>query len=185
MPQTSIVTYEEATGDVELTRQLCALRGAVAPWVQGAQAFLCRGVAAPSMALRPTLTLKPGDTQCGSARAFIACGLPGGNIEVTAQDAIYTIQTPRGPEVLMTSEQGARVDMRSVILHEVGHWFGVPHAQIAGAGAVLDIMGETLGDGRTCVSGQATLMMNNASDLRWPYRVTEGSGLRRPRAASR
>lgn len=76
------------------------------------------------------------------------------------------------------------VDLRHVVLHEVGHWFGVPHVDTVAGGAYKDVMTSVPEDGKPCVSAASLIMLNNATDLRWKYRVLEGGGLRRPRQSA-
>jgi hypothetical protein len=179
-PQTSIVGFKEISRDETARKALCELRTESAPWVGAAQALLCRGGGQLERgAMRPVVTLKPGATSCGPSSAFLACGLPGGGIELTVDDVRYAIPTIQGARQLGTSTDPP-IDVRLVVLHEVGHWFGVPHAEVAGAAAVRDIMSTQLGAGKGCVSSHTMVMMNNAADLRWQYRVTAGHGLRRP-----
>ena len=66
--------------------------------------------------------------------------------------------------------------MRHVVLHEVGHWFGVPHADVAGQDAMHDVMSKDYSKGELCVSSNSLVMLNNASDLRWEYRTRGGGG---------
>jgi hypothetical protein len=128
-----------------------------------------------------------GATACGPAEDFIACGLPGLGIELAVDGSRFDIPSPDGARRLEHNAGAdvAPIDIRLVVLHEVGHWFGVPHSDVAGARGIVDIMGATYGDGKLCVSGQGMAMLNNASDTRWPYRVTQGNGLRRPHPGSR
>jgi len=181
VPQTSVVGYSEVTGDAAVRRALCVQAASTAAWVVTAQSMLCAGTPAAGDTLTtPTVLLKPGATRCGPDA--IACGLPNAGIEITLDQIRYRIRAPTGVIFLGTATNGPAIDLRQVVLHEVGHWFGVPHSQVQGPGAVLDIMGETLGDGPACISAASMMMMNNASDLRWRYRISEGGGLKRPRS---
>lgn len=179
---TSVISYSDVTQDAAVKAVLCRQSAGAAPWVSNAQAFLCPGSAKAPPVLRPVVRLTPGRTQCGPASSFLACGLPESGIEITLQDIVYRVDGPSGPVSLSMAPSPYSLNLRPIILHEVGHWFGVPHAQVQGANASLDIMGETLDDGPRCISGSSLTMLNNASDTRWSYRVTAGMGLRRPRS---
>jgi hypothetical protein len=104
--------------------------------------------------------------------------LPGEQVELALGGYSYLLRTPKGQVTLGERGVTSPIDLQLVILHEVGHWFGLPHAEIAGAEAAADIMSAVLGDGKPCVAAQSMIMMNNASDLRWQYRIKEGGGLR-------
>jgi len=175
------VEYEQLSGNDELLNTLCSIDSQAAPWVSAAQNFVCdASKPLPQAEMHPVLTLKSGDTQCGLSKDFIACGLPNQGIELTLNDVRYTIPTAQGQLALSSSASGLVIPIRHVILHEVGHWFGVPHAEVEGRDFTRDIMGQRYGEGQFCVSSESMTMMNNAADLRWPFRAKDNQGLRRP-----
>jgi hypothetical protein len=185
VPTKVIVSYEIASDDAQVQGSVCSLPGNAAPWVRSAQALMCPGSPWAPSGLRPTVRVIEGPTSCGSASRFIACGRAGGDIEITITGYQYMIPTPRGPVMVPPSSSNPRIaiNLAHVMLHEVGHWFGVPHPEEVGLDGTADIMGATLGDGPACLSAQAMLLINSAADLRWQYRATAGGGLRPARNA--
>ena len=184
VPQTSIIGYEQVTADPFLRSTICKLTDAQANWVPSARHMACQSSGGGGAVSRPTLRILSGGTQCGSGQDFLACGVPNAGIEIAAGDTRFTLQGAHGLVAIGRSNDGLEVPLRDVIMHEVGHWFGVPHFDEIGVRDGADIMASMLGDGQACVSGASLTMMNNAMDLRWKWRVTEGRGLRRPRSAA-
>ena len=187
VPRTSIVAFEEISSDSALVQKVCTLPDTTGSWIEGAHQLLCGRARDDSGIIgHPHVKLTLGATTCGPATDFIACGLPDLGIELAVEGSRFDIPSLSGVRRLErdAGPDVAPIDIRRVVLHEVGHWFGVPHSNVAGPGAIVDIMGETYGDGKLCVSGQGMVMLNNAADTRWPYRVTQGNGLRRPHAGT-
>lgn len=174
------VSYEQLNSDPALSRALCAAPKDAGPWIAGAQQLACPGGTGVGGPLRPRLTLKTASTSCGPAADFLACGKPEGSVELALEGSNYVFDGPAGPLSLGGSAGGEKMAGFPVILHELGHWFGVPHPDSAG-GNILDLMSSTWDPARACVSTATLLMMNNAADLRWGYRVTGNQGLRRGR----
>jgi hypothetical protein len=183
VPTTFVVAYDDIGTDDIAKATICGASSSQAPWIGGAQYLLC-GATQPADAghVDPSLVLEPGDTSCGRAETYVACGTPNAGIELTMQDVEYKLSTRNGTVTLAASPSPFKVDLRGIVLHEVGHWFGVPHSEIAGDQAAHDVMSSVLGGGNLCVSAQSLMMLNNAADLRWDFRVTAGGGLARPGA---
>jgi len=181
VPQMSVVGYEQVSSDPALISPLCRMADS-ASWLPVGKHFLCgAGVAQPTTGVVSALLRLLGDTtQCGPGKEFVACGLPNAGIELALGVTRFTLPTRHGGLVIGASTDTLVVPMQDVILHEVGHWFGVPHFEEIGVMDGADIMASTLGDGSACVSSASLTMMNNALDTRWRWRVLEGRGLRRP-----
>lgn len=177
------VSYDQIDGDQALTATVCALPGTGAPWVAPLKAALCGG-GTPATGfgpLRPTLALRDSDTSCGSAATFIACGVPGGGIQVAMAGSRFVISLSDGTRMAIGPADGESVSLRTVIIHEVGHWFGIPHSETAGTNAVLDLMSETYDPNHLCLTAASKVMLNNAADRRWTYAARDMMGLRRGR----
>lgn len=178
-PLTSIVGYDNITSDKQLIMKICRLPKDAATWVTGVKRLLCdEPEHIPVDWLSPKLVVLQESTKCGAV--YMACGIPNGIVEISTQNVRYKISTPDGPVILGTNDHDVKVELKFVILHEVGHWFGVPHAQRAGPHAFLDIMSNTYGVWHPCVSAQSLIMLNNAADTRWPWRQRRMAGLKPP-----
>jgi hypothetical protein len=185
VPLSTVVGYEPLSSDSTLRQELCQRSNAGAPWIASGKYFVCQGAFDFSV-VSPTVSLLDGPTSCGPASDFVACGLPNMGIELTLRDTAFKLLSADGELQIGRALQGdASIAISDVVLHEVGHWFGVPHFEDVGLGRPLDVMASTLGDGETCVSASSLMMMNNAMDSRWEWRVEQRNGLRRPRATVR
>lgn len=180
IPTIAVPSYEYISSDRLLKDALCSRPSGSAPWVAAAQSFVC-GTGSPIGVIQPTVRLLGDATHCGTAHDFIACGLPNAGIELALGSTQFLLATPTSTLKIGHREDAndAPVDMLDVVLHEVGHWFGVPHLKDVGIDGG-DIMASTLGDGQRCVSATSLTMMNNAMDMRWSWRVSGQQGLRKP-----
>jgi hypothetical protein len=125
--------------------------------------------------LHPILRVRPEPTDCGEEA--IACGFPGGLVQLSTQQYAFSVDAPSGPVRLGASEDV--LNAAPVVLHEVGHWFGVPHPEQVNV-AVKDVMAGRMDIETTCLSSASLTMMNNASDDRWEYRAHTNQGLLPP-----
>lgn len=185
-----IVYYEGISK--QTLEAICNLSDSDAPWVDSVQSLSCNPVTNEDRnEIKASIHLINGDTNCGSLA--IGCGLPDNKIQInlgryyyqfmTNNDEVISLGTPN--DVIVNS-----YDLWTVIFHEVGHWFGVPHPdEIIKDGLENDIMkSEYLLNADTeCVTGQTLILLNNASDLRWKYRLKsdQGGGALMPPKASR
>ena len=182
----SSVAYANVTFDTALRKKVCALSGNDAPWLPASRKFLCEPVDTTVGSVGVTsaqLRILQRETACGEIA--VACGLPNSRVELNALR--YSFEVPRTKAVTSAYRLGSgplSLDIQQVITHEVGHWFGVPHADIAGTNSVADIMSSNYGDGKPCISRNSAIMVNNAADSRWQYRVREGGALNPPRRAA-
>ena len=172
--------YADLSGDPMLLAALCRLPSDAAPWTDGAQALSCPNGSGASGPLRPSLIIRNADTACGAAIDYLACGLPGGNIQLALEGTRYRFAGPSGAVTLGDASAELKIDGLSVVVHEVGHWFGIPHT-VPARGGLPDLMSETFDPRHACVSYGDMVMINNAADNRWPYAITGKMGLRRPR----
>lgn len=187
-PLVGIQPFADLSADGPVREQLCSTHPDAAPWVGTVQHIVCEKPTTDNRAtkiLRPSVTLLGGLTACGEGA--IACGLPAAGVEVSLRDYRYMLPGLKGTNeiVIGPNRSGEILDMRHVILHEVGHWFGVPHSQVAGPDQFLDVMSQGYGEGQSCLSGHSMRMLSNAGDLRWNYRVKEGGALLAPQSKRR
>lgn len=116
-----------------------------------------------------------GAQDCANA---LACGFP---------DQSVTLNTPRFKFGLMGTDPAlpptitlgqavggqrqAHVALHPVLLHEVGHWFGLPHVDSdPGPDDRDEVMIDTGGDDRVCISRAALNMLDSAVDQTWQFR---------------
>lgn len=177
---TSNIPYSSL--EPQLRSKICKLPAGAAPWVDPAQQMFCDGNFDIGV-LRPTLTVLAGETSCGGSD-YVACGHPDGGIEISFSGG--QLQVPFAGLLGKPADGVEVADVRDVLLHEVGHWFGVPHHWLASpdkaamrSGERPDIMVDVLGEGDACLSPHSLAILENATDLRWPSRVSSKLGLRR------
>ena len=151
--------------------------GAASPtgeWVAIA-AFARHSLPAPEIIIR----LGGPSAACGGDASLIACAGADANVELNARDFRFVRQST---EVLGAGSQS--VDPSQVLIHEVGHWFGLPHIDPAqGLGARRAMMEEVYGLHGQCITGGELGLLDDASDLTWSQRLRACSGLRYPRLA--
>jgi len=182
--RTGISAYQQVAQDGELAEIVCRSRHSD-PVVDVLRREFCgrASTIANGHSIRPIVRIKADATTCGSSASFLACGLPGAGIEIAWHSASFEIDHPDGPiQVGAETTDSISVNMQKVVLHEVGHWFGIPHPEDVGLAQYKDIMSAVYGDGQPCISGASRAMQNNATDRRWPYRAAGTLGLRVPNA---
>lgn len=175
VPRRLIAPYDQVDNEDELIEAICRIEDAGVPWVSASQGFLCPGVPMMAMPLRPKLTILEELTDCGEGA--IACGKPGGDVQITTSSYSFQVAAPGG--YLKLGNATSQFDIRPVLLHEVGHWFGLPHPAQVGVD-VEDVMASVFQPGRECVSAASLTMVSNAADDRWPFRAKENQGLLAP-----
>lgn len=137
-------------------------------------AFIVRlksGLAAGPLHVR--LGAKP---PCDST-AIVACATPDGDVELNTDHFAFTISTAAGP--LVAAGKGTPVSLRDILLHEVGHWFGLIHAGDDSplSGDTLPVMAKEYGDGARCLTLSEVAMLDEAADLSWALRLKSCAGL--------
>ena len=145
---------------------------------------------APPETSEPKLSLSfvKGDTACGSAALFLACGDPSKQVELTLWKTRYEIaQSPtreygKSPRSLLLGDPaGMPVNLYAVLLHEIGHFLGLGHLQEKNRlPSSLKAAMQSTFDNAMCVSIADIMMLTSAADARWAYRAASCSGLRRP-----
>jgi hypothetical protein len=138
-------------------------------------AELCgRSVAKNEMDL--TIEISDKEETCGSA-IHIACASPDGLIQLRARDHVFLVNTGDSPGPRFGN--GDHVyDLSKVLVHEFGHFFGVPHItqQTTAVGSHIDAMTPQY-DQRFCVTRADSTMLDQAVDPNWPFRLDGCAGL--------
>jgi hypothetical protein len=120
-----------------------------------------------------TLRLLNGETSCrvpkGSAKA-IACGVPDKSIELSfGNNNTFSFEDfSSGTKMLLGPKKGADYDGTQVLIHEVGHWFGLRHIMPPGGGYeqfanVKDIM-QDYHQSDACMTAISVNLINAMSD---------------------
>lgn len=134
-------------------------------------------VGASSVAMR--VHLRPDATSCGSAEEFIGCAHPDSSVELTFQDTRYSFVDVHGSASLVVGPGSTpALSGLAVLMHEVGHWFGLPHLDFERE-RVPDFMQDTYQD-PACMSGLNLFLMVSMSDSSHAARFRKGGGLRKP-----
>jgi ankyrin repeat protein len=169
----------------------------VAPGSQLAQS-LCRRLAAAKSAAAGVLRSLlcgagsgPGDAVPAAPLRIetldrAAC-LPGAIACATVQQGLtlnggdFRFRAPEGVPAATPMGRGAEtVDLLPVLIHEVGHWFGLPHlddSTLTPDGR-LNAMYPSLSEKGLCVTPSNLQMLANAGRGDWYYRQTDCAGLR-------
>lgn len=104
-----------------------------------------------------SVAILDGPTTCGSSEAIIACCVPPDRVELNGRT--YTFIMPGAPAVVMGSGR-LQINLFPVLLHEMGHWLGLPH--LTG-----NIMAET-SDERLCIDDTIVLALAGATAVQRP-----------------
>jgi hypothetical protein len=144
----------------------------------GTAAVACN---AASGCLRIPVTL----TEMADCRGFLACGSPDHSVSVNTSQFQFAALPQQGTGALTiligtTSplQHGVPVPLYPVLLHEVGHWFGLPHvASDVGPDGRDEVMTARGGTDKVCISRAALNMVANAVDRNWPFRLKVRGGL--------
>jgi hypothetical protein len=120
-----------------------------------------------------------GASDCANA---LACGFADQSVTLNTPRFRFSLLGPTSsarPAVQLGragAAQGSRVvPLHPVVLHEVGHWFGLPHVDPDPEQGREEVMVDQGGDDRACISQAAMNMLDSAVDRAWQFRHT-GSG---------
>ena len=124
-----------------------------------------------------------GASDCANA---LACGYPDQSVTLNTPRFRFGLTGPeasRPPTVALgkagTSQRQDYVPLHPVLVHEVGHWFGLPHVDSdQGSDGRDEIMIDTGGSDQVCISRAALNMLDSAVDQTWQFRHV-GKGLLR------
>ncbi|HSW07310.1 hypothetical protein [Aquabacterium sp.] len=169
-------------GDVSLRKVCSAPRAAPGETdvLQRVQAVLCGGDKGAFAASTAKLQLKlmAGPTSCGPSDAFLGCGKPDNSVELTFDKTRYTFVNVHGDkDAVVGPGNDPPLSGLAVLLHEIGHWFGLPHLNYR-MNEIPDFMQDTYLE-NACVSGLNIMLMSGMSDERHAQRFRVGGGFKR------
>jgi hypothetical protein len=138
---------------------------------------LCRD-SQPETSLKLTVQISDSGDACGPETA-IACADPSGVIQLRAHDHIFSISSTQSVPRIEFGRKGRTFDLMTVLVHELGHFFGVPHVKQAQSTGreKTDVMLETYSVVGSCITKADLNMLNNAVDPSWPFRLIGCAGL--------
>lgn len=125
--RTPTVGYVSSTRSGELVSRICSLSSqgpSTEAWKVKAE--LCEPTGSGTLGIPEIeLVVMDGPTSCGDQINHVACEPDGKRVEFNASD--YRFRSWKTGDVIFG--RGPRiVDLLPVLIHEVGHWIGVPHS---------------------------------------------------------
>jgi hypothetical protein len=150
-----------------------------------AQARLCstQKLACETVAGCEEIPIHLGSATCVGPNT-LACGFPDRGVMLNTSGFQFTIiqadlagsHSALRIGALSGSQKEMEIPLFPVLLHEVGHWFGLPH--IVQSDDETEIMINTGGTDHVCISRAALNMEARAVDQDWPFRLKVTQGLR-------
>jgi hypothetical protein len=101
---------------------------------------------------------------CGVPSETIACGRP--DDFVNLNDSDFDFVMPNGAHLSQETKSKGRVDLELVLIHEVGHWLGLPH--FPGGSKIMG----TVYDDNLCLDDDELNRMKEAVKNGWDQRLT-------------
>jgi hypothetical protein len=134
------------------------------------------------------ISLLPDQIDCGNGMTseFIACGHLDSAIDVSFNEMTYSF-LDLGSNKFFTvgSDTEANESGSQVLIHEVGHWFGLPHinsdkkpVQEFSSARIPDVMQNSLGP-KTCATNLPGWLLIHMTDKSYQDRFRAGGGLKR------
>ncbi len=145
-------------------------------------AQLCGGTRSASDTINLVLELSNSSEACGTTTA-IACATPDGVVKLRTFDHAFLVSSGTAVEKekvnttihpIVFGHGAQQFDLLTVLLHELGHFFGLPHLPDGGS---RDVMSRTYRDVRRCISSDDYSMLNQSIDTRWAFRLNGCAGL--------
>jgi hypothetical protein len=145
--------------------------------------------------VRVDVALSAGITAgCPDTDSTVACAAVDHGIELNCRDFRFTglssihLGTDGLEQSLLSFCKGTEdVDVMPVLVHEIGHWFGLPHLndeRVSTAGRV-NVMVPTFHPEGQCITSGNLRMVDQAASQAWPFRILSCAGLLYPRAKAR
>jgi hypothetical protein len=120
------------------------------------------------------ISLQTDELPCGRRGTVIACAAVASDVELPARDVTFVDSS--GATIFGNGE--VRVELGQVLLHEVGHWWGLPHAMgEADSDHRTNIMDSDYNPAGQCLRAGNLRSMEFAIDRDWPSRLKTCEGL--------
>ena len=159
------VTFEETPADSPALQRLAAATSAnVAPAV----ARLREGLIARKGVGHIRIVFTGNRTSCGDDPNIVACALTDQGVELNVAGFLFSDRTGLLP---LVGTGTRRVNLLQVLLHETGHWLGLPHANDS-----PNIMANSV-DRMTCLNNDNVKTLAVARELDWPDRLHSAGAL--------
>ncbi|GEM_PF-6850362 len=131
-----------------------------------------------SDSLKVGLKLVNGQTSCSTEpTSTVACAHLEGEVELNVLNFTFRVQTSEG-QMIFVGKGKRQVPLATVLLHEVGHWFGLPHSNNEGPrDGRANIMSSTYNLNGMCLASYNMDMIDNATSTYWEYRLKKCNGL--------
>lgn len=164
---------------LERRKKICSqLASGSQVWSDSLRQGLCTAPSKPLL----QVTLQNDELNCGRQGSVLACATAGGQVQLAAGDFAFL---DAQDNVVFGAGQD-RVDLGQVLLHEVGHWWGVPHATgDADPDRRTNIMDARYNTAGQCMRPGNLRSMEFAVDRDWPERLAGCDALTYPRSQSR
>jgi ankyrin repeat protein len=161
-----LFAYKQLDPHEQRIRALCQREATELP-------FLCAPFDNNAAELKLEIRISDKGDACDAADA-IACANPAGTILLRALDHRFTMTgIMNSGSHFVFGGTGNAFNLVTVLSHEVGHYFGVPHVKSTPVnGHKADIMRASYAPAGSCMTGSDTSMLNNAVDPRWPFRLS-------------
>jgi len=167
-----LAAYKRLEPNESRIKALCEMDGSELP-------FLCAPFDNSAAELKLEIRISDKRDACGVYDA-IACANPAGTILLRAVDHRFSMTgVMKSDSHLVFGGNGNAFDLITVLSHEIGHFFGVPHVKSTPFnGQKADIMRASYAPAGSCMTSSDASMLNNAVDPRWPFRLIGCAGLR-------
>lgn len=125
------------------------------------------------------ITVRIGGSQSCSLVGRIACGAADLEIALNTVDYAfeYKINDLTGGLKVTLGRGQEKLDLLRVVLHEVGHWFGLPHTEepnVVPASIMRDVHHKNVAQ---CITGWNLIQLDNAASQSWEFRMNGSHGL--------
>lgn len=118
-------------------------------------------------------------SKCKLNSSTIACGIPDSSIGFNIENYKFSYKYGNNNDVVIGNESGNKISLLYTTLHEMGHFFGLPHDNSVSEKWPINIMKDGYSDsGFWCVSEWNLNQLDSAMDINWSKRLQTYDGLK-------